>query len=243
MTSTTWTDFVNNAAACRASAGHGMANILTNLSTCDRWDLPWYDNYRNLDGGLMIVGMDFGNEDTVQQQRAFRSRDSCWEPGEGLDKSYVRLTRFLKSADLAREAFLTNAALCVRSGMSQETDALPQAIYNNCSRHLRAQVSLAKPYVIVALGKDALDFTCDALRYPRLKQGVTKIAGDRIPVRVNRATVTLVPFFHPSRPQNAHGWPDDRQLSDLYRPIRAHLDDLRSRTGREAYRQAVGILQ
>lgn len=239
---TTWEGFFGKVRDCRSCAPLGVTNILTDLRADDAWGLPWYDKHRNLDGGLMIVGMDFGNEETVNSLRWALRRNPNFEPGEDQDKTYVRLRRFLKAASLEHDAFVTNAALCVRAGGTQETGRLSAKIYQNCSSHLRAQISLAKPYAIVALGNDALDFVCDALRTPRYTEGVSKIAGQQRLVRINAAEITLLPFIHPSRQQNAHGWPDERQVEELYKPLRQILYKKEAAVPRADFRARFGIL-
>lgn len=242
-TNTTWESVFNQMKSCRSCASLGVVNVLTDLSSKDAWGLPWYDRHRNLDGGLMVVGMDFGNEETVQDLRAATRRNPNFEPGEGQDKSYARLRRFLKAAKVEDSAYVTNAAMCVRKGGSQETGPLGDQIYKSCAGHLRAQISMVKPHVIVALGKDALDYVCDALRTPRFPTGITKYAGQRRIVKVNGVDVVLIPFIHPSREQNAHGWPDARQLDELYKPLCGLIEERAASIRRTEYRERFGELR
>lgn len=239
---TTWESFFAGVKACHSCSSLGVINVLTDLHPSEAWGLPWYDRHRNLDGGLMVVGMDFGNEETVRDLRAACKRNPDFKPGEGQDKSYARLRRFLKAAAVDGDAYVTNAAMCVRQGGSQETGRLDERIYKNCTGHLRTQINLVKPYVVVALGKDALDFVCDALRTPRFPEGITKYAGQRRTVKVNGTEVILIPFIHPSRPQIRHGWSDERQIEELYHPLRQILDERMDNIPRVDYRQRFGVL-
>lgn len=232
-----WNEFFSQAQQCKACATEGMVNVLEGLSPQDPWGLAWYDKHRNLDGGLMMVGMDFGNEDTAAGQRSQIAIDPNFEPGfKGgfRDRSYARLRNFLHDSGLADKVFVTNAALCVRPKGVSEEKPYSGRVYRNCARLLRAQINVAKPNIIVALGGDALDYVCDALRVSRYKEGIMEYVGKPRPVKVNEATLLLIPFLHPRQGQK--GWTDPRQLDELFIPLASRLEACQRQQSRAEYR-------
>lgn len=195
-----WKRFFESAKACRDCAKYEMVNVLEGLSADDPWGLPWYDRYHNLDGGLMLVGMDFGNLTTVSDLRQQCSLDPGFEPGYKQDQSYYNLHRFLAAAGLADKAFVTNAALCVRPPEAPESGEMDDAVYTACLRHLKAQIELARPYVIVPLGGDALSWVGAALEMPTWG-GIMQVIGQARTVAVRAASVDVMPVLHPRQGQ------------------------------------------
>jgi len=240
-----WNNFFQQAYGCTLCKDKyrlPVENIFkgTSIGPNDPWGLAWYDKYRNLDSGLMIVGMDFGNEDMVRESRAALKQNPKFEPDRDQDKSYVRLDEFLGDALLQNRAFVTNAALCVRRDSDEISGELTPQVYVNCLPHLRRQINLAKPYIIVPLGNVGFDSVMAALGKQHKREGITKIAGKKLLVNVNQAVVVVVPAIHPSRAQE--GWKDARQKKEIYRPLKQLLDNMDVSTGRGKFRELFGTI-
>jgi len=206
-----------------------MVNVLEGYDD-DRWGLAWYDKHARLDGGVLIVGMDFGNEDSVIDQRAKLAQDPDYEPGWNEDRSYARLRQFLRKAKLstgeplASRVYVTNAALCVRLSGAGERGAVSASVYRECSRHLLAQINMVKPYFVVALGSEALAAVWQALRWGKYEGRILDDVGRAREFTVNGAVVCVIPFLHPSQGQRE--WTDQRQHNELYQALADRLEAL-----------------
>lgn len=243
----TWHTFFEQVLGCEVCAKWGMINVLRETAGTP-WGLAWYDRHANPDGGVMMVGMDFGNADSVARQRQQLAADPDFEPGfsgPGEDKSYARLRRFLLGArlssgePLANRVYLSNAALCARPAGADECGEYEHPeVYQACARHLATQINLTKPYVVVALGATALQAVCRVLGARGYDGRIIRDVGHAIHVPVNDATVTIIPFLHPSRGQP--GWSDVRQQHELYQALAYRLDDRLAATPRAVFRQQFG---
>lgn len=230
-----------------------VVNPLLGLTATDRWGMPWYDRHRNLDAEVLVVGMDFGSETTIGILSALLAANPDAEFGEDVDKTFVKLTTMLFEPgddELERikpsDVYVTNAALCVREEGCPETGELSRKIYANCSSHLRAQIDMVKPYVIVALGNVALEAVCRALGRSTCDLGlvgqVTKDAHAEATVEINQARVAVRAFLHPGREQPHLGWDYKRHRTDLYAPLRRLLKAYRQTSTKAAFRAKFGDL-
>jgi uracil-DNA glycosylase len=151
-----WEEFFQRARDCEVCQRKFKLPAVNILKEITRpraaWGLPWYDRYRNLDGGLIVVGKDFGNEKMVSDFRAELARNPRFEPGWDQDRSYFRLRKFLGEMSIACRGFVTNSALCVRPNATKITGNMRSKVYANCLCHLKRQINLVKPYVIAPLG-------------------------------------------------------------------------------------------
>ena len=242
-----WNDFLKKVQTCNdCNVEYNMVNILCNIRYNDPWGLAWYDKYRdNFNGGLMIVGMDFGNEEMVLRFRHKYNQNKQYEPAWKDDRSYNRLSNFLSSASLEKNAFVTNAALCVRPGNKKITGAKQVAVYKNCLKHLRNQINIVKPYIIAPLGGTALKSVFNALgcnksEFKANKKKIKEIAGKPIKITVNKAEVIIFPMIHPAMAQK--GWTDKIQKRKLYSKIKELLDKKEKSTNRVNFKNLFGKL-
>ena len=133
------------------------------------------------------------------------------------DKSGQNFARFINSINLLREqTFITNAVLCNPRTATGANRTPSNTELNNCLPHLKRQIEIVNPRVIVTLGRVSLE----ALR--RLDYHGLDLRSDagRVHRWMNRK---LVPLYHPSPQVLASHRREHEQMVD-YKAIKLALD-------------------
>lgn len=120
----------------------------------------WSDAYPNYDARLMIVGQDWGSEDTVGNKPPVYE-PYYWEHGF---PSWETLMKYLKDANFSTlggeyaftDIYLTNALLCARVG-DKDSGYIPNKYFDNCYPFLKNQIDVIRPKIIATLGKTVFD--------------------------------------------------------------------------------------
>ena len=124
------------------------------------------------------------------------------------DQSGRNFGRYLASIKLSRERiFITNAALCNPRTQTGANRKPTRAEVGNCSGHLRRQLEIIDPPVVVTLGVVALE----ALRGVEYHQLSLKESAGRVHEWNGRL---LVPLYHPSPQVLASHRREAAQLKD-----------------------------
>ena len=115
---------------------------------------PWTFWQGNLDAKLMVVGQDWGD---TQYFSRHAGREGPRNP------TNVTLVKLLEGIGVSvcapgssantKVAFFTNAVLCLKEGGLQAK--VQGAWFQNCAMHLRRQVEIVQPRVVVGLGARA----------------------------------------------------------------------------------------
>jgi Uracil DNA glycosylase superfamily len=172
---------------------------------------PFSDWQGNLDAELMVVGREWGGDNTYRNQRGI---DKDTDP---TNQNLVALLNAIapelgwpmmlppsqcqqNGSRFKGPYYFTNSMLCLRrGGMSRsKKQKLPDpnpACYPRCAtKFLKAQIDLVQPLVVVTLGEMAYRAAMSAYGLPAAK-GAMKCIFARGPVPLTRST-TLVPLYH-----------------------------------------------
>jgi DNA polymerase len=175
----------------------------------------WQDD---INAELMIVGQDWGGDETYNDQKGM----------DKTDRTNKRLLILLKSVDFeilppekqqpTKFLFFTNSVLCLREG-SNAQGYVRSRCFKNCSiAFLRPQVELVNPKVVVTLGSSAYGSLVNVFgKGPPLPMREAVIKD----FQLNDRTV-LVPVYHPmNRGRGAH---TEAQQIDDWKRVRKALN-------------------
>lgn len=134
------------------------------------------------------------------------------------DQSGHNFARFIASINLSREqTFITNAVLCNPRTATGANRTSSKIEINNCLPHLKRQIEIINPKVVVTLGRISLE----ALR--RLDYHALELRRDAGQVHFWRNR-KLVPLYHPSPQVLASHRREHEQLID-YQAIKLALEN------------------
>jgi uracil-DNA glycosylase family 4 len=124
------------------------------------------------------------------------------------DQSGRNFARFLETTGLTRRSiFITNAVLCNPRTATGANRTPTKEEINNCSSFLKRQLEIINPYLVVTLGRVALD----ALRSVQYHPLTLSAHAGRIHEWNARL---LVPLYHPSPQVLASHRREQEQLAD-----------------------------
>lgn len=187
----------------------------------------WSDAYPNYDAKLMIVGQDWGSEDTV------KNKQPEYEPyyGEPKNSSWKTLMKHLKDANFNTsggeyaftDIYLTNALLCAREG-DKDSGYIPNKYFDNCYPFLKNQIDLIRPKIIATLGKTVFDVFARVYNI-KYKSFYDEVLTNKYSVD----GIILFPLCHTSplaERNRARSRKSDRMLDDFVK-LRILLDEIK----------------
>jgi uracil-DNA glycosylase len=162
---------------------------------------PWSRWQSDLDATLMVVGQDWGDV------RDFVRRGGRDGPGNPTNLALAELLRGVGvsvgppgAGPGPGAAFFTNAILCLKRGGLQAP--VRDAWFRNCASHLRRQIEIVRPRVVVGLGARAFGGVLAAFGLPPrpLRVAVADPDGVALPTGARAFAV-----YHPgARVLNTH---------------------------------------
>jgi uracil-DNA glycosylase len=144
--------------ACRKCVGVHNPAVIEEGTLDSNHVGPWTGWQGNLDADLMVVGQDWGGHEYFVK---FGGKEKDNNPTNARLKVFLKDVGYdIEMPELATgigELYFTNAMLCCREGLLTEnastgTKAVQSVWFRNCESHLRAQIDLVNPKVIVTLG-------------------------------------------------------------------------------------------
>ena len=188
---------VRSRKACNLCAAIGLSNPATVLGGAfDSGEIgPWTCWNGDLDARILIVGQEWGDVESFERLH-----------GIDTPTGTNRMLRELLASvgfDIAPApnrirgsgVYLTNAALCLKSGGVQAP--VKDKWFKNCGvSFLRDQVELVEPRVVVALGQKAYQALCHGfgIRRIRLRDAVNRHAAIML-----TTGVSMIPVYHCSQ--------------------------------------------
>ena len=119
---------------------------------------PWSRLCGDLDARLMMVGQDWGDVRYYIQNHGLDDiRNRTTRTLEQLIHGIGVEVSLIEKSEQNRGVFLTNALLCLKTGGMQAH--VEQQYFRNCGIHLRRQIEIVAPQVIVCLGQEAYEAT------------------------------------------------------------------------------------
>lgn len=189
-----YTALVTSRKACDKCTAIGLRNPASILGgVFDSNEIgPWTCWNGDLDARVLVVGQEWGDVDSFERQQG---RD---DPS-GTNRMLKELLAFVgfdigpAPMNFPRSGvFLTNAALCLKSGGVQAP--VNAAWFKNCGiSFLRAQVEIVDPRVVVALGQQAYWALCYAFEIPHINFRDVVNRHEPIPLPTG---ASLVPVYH-----------------------------------------------
>ena len=195
--------------ACNRCAALGLTNPVSIRSGAfDSNEIgPWTCWNGDLDARILVVGQEWGDVDSFERQKGRDDpsgtnrmlRELLAFAGFNIDPAPIKVS--------ASGVFLTNAALCLKSGGVQAP--VKDEWFKNCGvSFLRAQVEIVDPRVVVALGQQAYRAVCYAfgITHGSFRDVVNR--HEPIPLPTG---ASLVPVYHcGQRILNTHRVRDDQ---------------------------------
>ena len=189
-----YSTLVRSRKACNRCAAIGLRNpVSIRGGAFDSDEIgPWTCWNGDLDARILIVGQEWGDVDSFERQKG---RD---DPS-GTNRMLRELLAFagfdIGPAPIkvpASGVYLTNAALCLKSGGVQAP--VKDEWVKNCGvSFLRAQVEIVNPRVVVALGQQAYRALCYAFGIPH--GSFRDIVNRHEPIPLPTGA-SLVPVYH-----------------------------------------------
>lgn len=162
----------------------------------------WTDWFNRLESKVMIIGQDWGPySDMKKFNSMLNGNKSNWKEIIEQERSNTKrqLERYINISSNGKytlnDIFVTNAIMCARKGNNYRGNNINlNASTINCSEHLKTQIDIVKPKVILTLGyypllslSKILDFKINKTLKETIEKYPEIIIDDYI----------IIPLFHP----------------------------------------------
>lgn len=218
----------------------GMINIYRDRDIINNFPTLWTDWRNRLDSRIMIFGQDWGPieavMETVRMYKGWKSDNKSMEdplPDGELWKAFVRseddrstnnLIKFLKkSASLENvelpdnftdDIYVSMAIMFARRGNKFRGNGnfAPQQALRSSIRHMKKQIEIVQPELVVTLGSLALKGMAEIGNFKVSRsltsfiESLQKGSEGAIEVEIESLKFKLVPIFHPA----SHVHPDEQ---------------------------------
>ena len=174
--------------ACDACAGLG----LTNPSRCcdGQFDSehigPWSGWQGNLDAEVLVIGQEWGDVDTFQEQRGHEQPNNSTNALliDLLAEIGISIAGPAQGRGFQGRIFLTNAVLCLKRPEGGLGGAVRSRWFKNCrTKFLKPLIETVRPKHVVCLGGKAYEAVLKAFELPRqeLREAVATMNGIPLP--------------------------------------------------------------
>lgn len=162
----------------------------------------WTDWFNRLESKVMIIGQDWGPYSDMKKFNSMLNENkSNWKKIIEQERSNTKrqLERYINISSNGKytlnDIFVTNAIMCARKGNNYRGNNINlNASTINCSQHLKTQIDIVKPKVILTLGyypllslSKILDFKINKTLKETIEKYPEIIIDDYI----------IIPLFHP----------------------------------------------
>lgn len=188
-----------------------LINFYKDKKMCSKIPSIWTDWERRIDSNIMIIGQDWGpyrDMEKLYLEYKKKETEENWKSLIESEKSLTKkmLTKYLKDSafkenffleeDFLDDIYITNAIMCARKGFEYRADNIDlKTSTRNCTDHLKAQVELVKPKVIVTLGyyplySLSISYSFDILN--TLSETIEKSP------EIKTEDFVIIPLYHPT---------------------------------------------
>lgn len=205
---------------CLNLSSKSLYNIFKNPVVAKNIPSIWTDWYNRLDSKIMVIGQDWGPyKDMLNLSDAYLKDPSLpnWKSLIESEKSQTKqkLTKFLIKSSNGKiinidNIYITNAILCGRIGDTYRGDNINvKKSTIMCSPHLKRQIDIVKPTIILTLGYYPLLSLSQIYNFPIAKNLKTTIFETPI---IKASDIVIIPLYHPVAQIT-----EEEQLKQYYR--------------------------
>lgn len=188
-----------------------LINFYKDKKMCFKIPSIWTDWERRMDANIMIIGQDWGpylDMEKLYLEYKKNSTEENWKSLIESENSLTKkmLTRYLKDSafkenffleeDFLDNIYITNAIMCARKGSQYRGDNIDlKTSTRNCSVHLKKQIELVKPKIVITLGYYPLYSLSISYSFPiekNLSETIQKYP------EINVGDFIIIPLYHPT---------------------------------------------
>ncbi len=179
-----------------------LINLYKDLTFAKNIPSIWTDWFQHLNSKFMIIGQDWGPFiDMNELNKKLLPDKSNWKELIESEKSHTKklleknIEQSSNGKHTLREAFITNAIMCARQGVSYRGNNinLKQSTLNCCD-YLKKQIDIVKPIVLVPLGYYPLVALSKIYNF-KIKKNLKETIETSSIIKIEN--YVIIPLYHP----------------------------------------------